>query len=101
MSETQSPTTFAFGQNKVNGCKCPALAADMDPGGTDAEMVPGLLEVVSLYDDLMIDSRDVLDGTVGEEIAKEVWKDVMVNHTEEGTSQRIAAEKVAMAHEWI
>ena len=101
MSTTQPTKTFAFGGNLINGCECPALAAEMDPTGIGDEHIPGLLEAAEMYDGIVQQKQEDREGVVGEDIAKDAWIEMMRNKVQENSAMMSSAEEVAKYHGWI
>ena len=101
MSQSQSQTTFAYGGNEIEGCFCPAMAAGMNPCGVGDNHTPGLLEAAEHYDALIQEKEGGYQGTVGEEIAKSAWLQMLRNADEDEMFSETAAEKVAKELNWL
>ena len=101
MSQSQSQTTFAYGVNNHDGCECPALAAGMDPCGTGDNHIPGLLEAAERYDSFVQANESGFKGTVGEEVAKDAWMEMLRQAKQNDKVEQTAAEEVAAYHDWI
>ena len=68
-TETQEAETyFAFGDDCVEDCACPAVSAGYSPHKTAF-----LLEFVEMYDDIVRDEIGTSFGLVPQSMAKNAW----------------------------
>lgn len=67
-----APNVLAFGDNVVNGCPCPAMAAGLQPanGGHAATMAEE-------YDAVVLDRYGIDEGTLPREIAESCWEEAI------------------------
>jgi len=82
---------FAFGENSIDGCKCPAVAAGYNLETENRN----IREVVAIYDKQVKMTLKKLQnkGTVDANTAKDVWDDVILecrnlNHLSEANTMR-------------
>jgi hypothetical protein len=87
---------FAFGQNKVDHCECPARSAGFSHSEIDH---PDMLDGIRYYDNQLRKETDLDEGIVSEETAKEAWLDAiesceMKNMNESAYRLEMVAEKL-------
>jgi len=73
---------FAFGDNEIDGEKCPAVQAGCDPLTDDY-----LLQFVELYDTVASDRAEKDEGVISEETAQELWETTL-NITDGAVKER-------------
>jgi len=77
---------FAFGANTVGSCKCPALAAGVDPFHLES--------FVAEYDSQAAFETDIpYEGLISETLARDAWIDTMKHYK----NQEILAHEVELA----
>jgi len=62
---------FAYGDNSVDNCACPAIAAGYNPNCGDMS-----LKIAEKYDEILRRTRSE-EGTIEESVAKEAWLDAV------------------------
>lgn len=101
MTETQTPSDFAYGQNHVDDCHCPAITAGFSPTGTRKEdHIPGLLEAAEHYDSILSNRSGMRIGIVDEATAQEAWIEMLENALNQDWQRKHAALKVALELGW-
>lgn len=67
---------YAYGQNEVDGCVCPAVQAGFKPSGD-------VIQVAEWYDTLVRNQTGLEQGVISEEMAEQKWQEAIQHYKDE------------------